>query len=264
MPPSKTLALVAGLLVFACGGGPPPVTVPPDASVAVLETLCGDQTDNDGNGKTDCDDPNCQAIESTCKPYNPPVCSTQKDCGFIVDEIVTKVCVGDKCVAPGAAVPYGKYAGDPITANVLFNFTFKSTLTSGQKPQVVVARFIYPKKLDGTLLSCIDVVGKTADNTKNCVDQSTRARLDNNSSLNQVYRMLWPLQWGGCSGTQCSFSNNIATVPKGASYILYGEAWYGGRDTTDINNPTGQCAAYYCAEGQTVDADNAQYSFVFQ
>ena len=49
-------------------------------------------------------------------------------------------------------------------------------------------------------------------------------------------------------------------MPKGANFILYGEAWFGPRE---LNNPTGQCASYSCVEGQSVAAANTHYSLTF-
>ena len=183
-------------------------------------------------------------------------CASQKECGDIVNEVVTKCCIGGECRAPGQATA----TGDIVTEQIYFDLDFKQTLTGATKPQSAILRFIYPKKVDGSPVTCADVIGSSAAGTKSCVDQSTRAILDGNLALNQVFRSIYALNFSGCTGTECLLSNMVASVPQGVDFILYGEAWYGPRE---LNNPTGQCAAYYCLAGQTVSA-NAHYTVVFQ
>ncbi|MBI5548371.1 MAG: hypothetical protein HY901_31195 [Deltaproteobacteria bacterium] len=224
------------------------------------ETLCTDLVDNDGDGTLDCDDPDC-APETVCAVPEPTPCTAQRECGSIVNELVTKCCLEGKCVAPGRATHWG----EPVLAGINLDLAFNSTLTGSQKPKSLVVRFLYPKKIDGSPLTCAEVIGKVSDNTKNCEDQSTRSRIDTNPSLNQVYRALFPLDFAGCGGTSCQFSMPAIFVPAAdtVSYILYGEAWYGPRDSTDPNNPTGQCAAYFCAESQKVTVNDAHYGLTF-
>jgi hypothetical protein len=264
---TRPLVLAALLVAGACGS-PPPDPAGPDASAAgrdaaakvdagpKVETICANGVDDDGDGLTDCDDPDC-STSPACKP-----CNRQQNCGDIVNEVTTPCCITQpsgsaKCSPPGQSTP----EGDPVTAQVLFDLDFKSTLTGSLKPMSVILRFVYPNKVDGSPISCTDVVGSVAANTKNCIDQTTRSFIDDNPALNQVFRSVYPLDWTACASTECYFSNMIATIPKGQKYILYGEAWYGKRE---LNEPTGLCAAFYCLENQTVSDDNTHYLVVFK
>ena len=247
-------ALAATLALSACGGDPVPPPAGLDASTP-KETACGDQIDDDGDGKTDCDDPDCAPF-AECTPVEPPTCTMQRDCGNIVDEVYTRCCLAGKCVPPGPKT----LKNDFVTAQVFFDLTFKSTLTGSQKPLSVALRLLYPEKLDKTPLSCADVIGKISDNTKNCVDSTTRSVIDKNANFNQVFRGVSQLSWN-CGGTECQFSNMFFTVPQGQNFVLYGEAWYGPRE---LNEPTGQCAAYYCVEGKSVTSNDQHFALTFQ
>ncbi|MGC4115804.1 MAG: hypothetical protein QM765_14635 [Myxococcales bacterium] len=248
------LALGATLVLAGCGGGETPPAAGPDAGPADAgkrETNCEDVLDEDGDGKTDCDDSDCSAMLE-CKPVEPPSCTKQRECGDIVNEVVTNLCLEGKCVPPGPKTLHNQ----PLTSNIYFDMTFKTPLTNEPRPQTVVIRLVYPETLDKKPLSCAEVIGKISDNTKSCVDTTTRAVLENNPNINQVFRALYPLPNWNCSGTVCQFPNMIATVPQGNNYILYGEAWYGERD---LNYPKGQCAALFCIEGKSVGTTNGQH-----
>lgn len=255
--PRLAIALAATLALVACGGGAPASPdAGPDAAVAV-ETDCGDALDGDLDGKTDCDDPDCtQFLE--CKPVEPPDCARQRDCGDIVNEVVTNCCLSGKCVPPGPKT----LKNEPETAQIYFDLTFNAPLTnpSTPRPQSMVVRMVYPLKLDGSPLTCTDVIGKLSSGTKNCVDETTRAVLDSNASVNQVFRMVYPLDGGSWGGTVVQFPNIFADVPKGQDYILYGEAWYGVRE---LNNPTGNCASLFCIEGKSVASNSQHFVLTF-
>ncbi|HEY3450895.1 MAG TPA: hypothetical protein VGK67_31355 [Myxococcales bacterium] len=250
-------ALGATLVLAGCGGGG---GAPAGADAGTVdagptrEANCGDLVDEDADGKTDCDDPDCSGFLE-CKPVEPGACAKQRDCGNIVDETFTNLCLGGKCVPPGPKT----IKNEPVTSQAFFDLTLKAPLTNVPRPQTVVVRFVYPEKLDRTPLSCTDVIGKLSDGTKNCVDQTTRTVLDGNPAINQVFRVLYPLTWN-CTGTICQFPNLIATVPQGQNFILYGEAWYGERN---LNYPTGQCASLFCIEGKSVAGDGQHFVLTF-
>jgi hypothetical protein len=247
--------VLSAILLSSCGADDGSGSSDTDAG-SLLEANCVDYFDDDGDGLVDCDDPDCDNDES-CRPITPKPCSSQLDCGNIVDEIVTRCCLSKppesneaegalRCFAPGETDRTGKAMETSINFALVFDNTFAQ---SPNKPQTAVVRFIYPFKVDGSPLHCDEALtlnGRTADK---------RSLLDQNPAINQVFRTLYPLTWGGSNTV---FRNMIASVPRGSSYILYGEAWYGIREN---QNPTGNRAATYCREGVTIDAGSSGQHF---
>jgi hypothetical protein len=219
-------------------------------AVPPTESSCTDHVDNDGDGLTDCADPEC-IDDPACRPPQGKACKAQSDCGDIVNETVTDCCIDGHCRPPGAVIQ-----GSPVDAQIDFRLVFEADLTGGQKPGTTVVRFIYPTRTDGSRLTCADLLA-----LGNCRDQSTRSVIDHDGVINQVFRTLYPMDFGTCSSGECSFSGLSATVPQGRNLILYGETWYGPRD---LNEPTGTCAAVACTEGHTVAVPDALYQLTFK
>ncbi|MGC4122163.1 MAG: hypothetical protein QM765_47805 [Myxococcales bacterium] len=205
------------------------------------ETNCTDAVDSDADGMTDCADSDC-ATASACAPPPPKPCSRQSICGDIVDEMVTDVCLGGYCKAPGAAT----YRGDAITSQVGIRLVVGGTLTGSSKPQSAVVRFVDSRRPDGSTINCsqLQALG-------NCKDATTRSRIDDDPKVNQVFRSAYAFDFSSCVDSECVFPK-FALIPQGQSYVLYGEAWSGARE---LNDPTGTCVASYCLDGQTVDAN---------
>ena len=215
------------------------------------ETNCADAVDEDLDGLTDCADSDC-ATATVCAPRPNVPCARQRDCGDIVDEMVTDVCLGGYCKAPGAAT----YRGDAITAQVGIRLVFGGALTGQTKPRSSVVRFVDSRRPDGSSLSCTQLKAMG-----NCKDLTTRSRIDDDSSINQVFRSVYALDFSTCVGTECVFPSLFASVPQGTNFLLYGEAWYGARE---LNDPTGECASVYCSEGQAVDGGNDTFQVTFR
>ena len=71
----KILALAMGKALTIYISGPPagyPVRAPVAVPMESIESACHDGVDNDGNGLTDCLDPNC-AIHPECSEWGPPL-----------------------------------------------------------------------------------------------------------------------------------------------------------------------------------------------
>ena len=214
------------------------------------EHSCVDHLDGDGDGLTDCEDEDC-ADHTDCTPPPSKSCSRQPDCGDIVNEMVTDVCLAGRCQAPGEAT----WSGEAITSQMSIRLVFGGALTGQTKPRSSVLRFVDSRRPDGSTLTCaqLQAIG-------NCHDMSTRSRIDTDPGVNQVFRSVYALDFSTCIGTECVFPNIFATVPRGQGFLLYGEAWYGSRE---LNNPTGQCASVFCAEGQAVQ-DGAKVQVIFR
>lgn len=215
------------------------------------EAGCGDYLDDDGDGLTDCADTDCASFPA-CAPRPAVSCSRQSDCGDIVDEMVTDVCLAGTCQAPGAATS----RGDAITAQVGIRLVFEASLTGTSKPRSAVVRFVDSRRPDGSSLTCADLKA-----SGNCRDMQSRSRIDDDASVNQVFRTVYALDFSGCVGSECVFPGLFATLPRAQGMLLYGEAWYGPRE---LNDPTGQCAAVFCSEGQAVAADGDKFQVTFQ
>ncbi|HEY3445975.1 MAG TPA: hypothetical protein VGK67_06390 [Myxococcales bacterium] len=224
------------------------------ANVCGLETHeanCSDRLDEDGDGLTDCADSDC-ASASVCAPRPPVPCLRQSDCGNVVDEMVTDLCLSGYCKAPGAAT----YRGDAITSQVGIRLVFGGALTGATKPKTSVVRFVDSRRPDGSQVNCslLKALG-------NCKDETTRSRIDDDPGINQIFRSAYALDFSACVGSECVFPSLFATVPQARNFLLYGEAWYGARD---LNDPTGNCASVYCLEGQAIDGGNDTFQVTFR
>ena len=216
------------------------------------EGSCSDGVDGDHDGLTDCADADCIG-DPVCRPPQGTACHRQVDCGNIVNETITNCCLDGGCKAPGNV----NRVGDTITTQIGFKLVFEANLTgSSQKPRVTVVRFLDSKKTDGTRLTCAEL-----NSLGNCKDATTRSLIDTNGTLNQVFRNLYPMNFGNCYSGECTFSDLTAVVPMGKDFILYGETWSGARD---LNNPTGTCLSSFCSEGFTVAAPGVMYQVTFR
>ena len=273
------LALVASV---RCGATPRPFedagTAAPDVGspdVGTAETtasLCRDAIDDDGDGLTDCADPDCASF---CRPdaASPDIghadtgpdpvpddgpdagapCTRQQQCGDVVNSFTADVCFHLRCQPPG---PRSGGTAQTLSAIADLNFEVKYSQAAA-KPLSVVVRWVLSEKTDGTKLTCAELKTLNGDN------ESTRSQLDLNPLVNQVFRRVYDLQWTGVGSGATIFSMPAASVPRASSLLLYGEAWYGNRQLQD---PTLNRVAIDCREGIDLVAppDGTHFQVLFK
>ncbi|MGI5864306.1 MAG: hypothetical protein ACOX6T_19940 [Myxococcales bacterium] len=166
-----------------------------------------------------------------------PECQKQRDCGDIVQEIVTELCLDKRCEPASEIDPStGKPRQTALTVELRFAGAF---VTSPTKPRSAVLRFVDPRKLDGSRVTCAQLA------TLHGATQATCNALDYDAGLNLIYRNLFTLDWQSQAGTNV-FDLPI-TLPSADEAILWGEVWYGS--VAGELNPTGNLAAFDCIEG---------------
>jgi hypothetical protein len=164
-----------------------------------------------------------------------PKCASQSECGDPVADQIAYVCTGSHCHPPGPLAPDGGV--DLVTID--FECVYDAVLTQpGARPQVQLTRLILNRKVDGSALTCAEVLSRAGKT------QATRSQLDADPQINQVFRNLTALTWSGSTQGQTLFKL-FYDAPKASGLLLYGEAWYGLRDG---NDPTGDRASAACTE----------------
>lgn len=231
-PRPVALALALALSPALAGCADPEVPQPPDASVAL--EVCGNQDDDDGDGLYDCADPDCRE-DPSCDAPPPKPCDAQQVCGNIVDQLVTPVCVDQKCVPPGPSDARGK----PLDVEVVFTLVLKAPFGLGTLPRSSVIRLVYPRRVDGSALSCAELL------ELNGGELQTRDRLDADRTINQVFRALYPLPSKGAASGDVVHTTTGWFVPKAKGLLLYGEVWSGERQ---LNHPTGVRLSRACSD----------------
>jgi hypothetical protein len=218
----RALISIVLLVALGCCG---PSSSPPDASAAGPDASAG----LDASLPVDAGDPPDAAMPPDAEAeYDAgPVCGRQSECGDPVAGGVVGVCVRAHCRAPGPLV------------SIDFDNSFGPSFTqAGSQPQVQMTRLIFGNYVDGTPVTCADLTARSG------ATQATRANLDTDPQINQAYRSLTVLSWSGTAQGWVLF-RIFDDVPRADGYVLWAEAWYGGREQ---NQPTGSRAAFYCAE----------------
>lgn len=229
--PTGDRAAVTCIDGLSLADGEGPFTIPVELRG---EAICSDLVDDDGDGLIDCDDPDC-AENTVCLPPTGPSCSSQKDCGDIVEERVIRACLGEQCITPGPRDENGEALLIEGQLTTRFDPRF-SLMSEHAKPKSLIIRLVYPELTDGTPLTC-EALKARAGTT-----HETRTQLEDDQELNQIFRSLMPLSWsGGGSGGQVF--HFPLEVPRGRGYLLYGEAWFGVRE---LNLPKGNLASSDC------------------
>ncbi len=189
-------------------------TMPPDAAVPDDAAMPPDAADPGDTG---------------------PKCTSQAQCGNPVENIVANVCQASHCHPPGVVDATGTLQKVDITFESIYAQSFGQP---GNQPATQLTRFIWPYFVDGTPVTCADVKSRSGST------EAEATKLDKDPTINQAYRGLYTLVWGGSTPSGPVRFPIPANVPRG-SYIVYAEAWRGPRDG---QNPTGQRASSFCKE----------------
>ncbi len=186
------------------------------------EAVCADVKDDDGDGLLDCDDRDC-AESAACLPPTGPSCTAQSECGNIILDRVSRACLGGQCITPGPR----DENGNALLVSTNFSLSFDplfSQAPEGGKPKSIIIRVFHPELLDGSPLDCDGLKARAG------AVKADRTKLEGDAELNQLFRNLVPLVWGGTGNGGQVFQANDIKLPRGKDYLLYGEAWYGARE----------------------------------
>ena len=163
-----------------------------------------------------------------------PTCTTQAECGDPVADTIVNTCEGGHCRFPGALV------------NVDFESYYDQTFSQpGGRPQVQLTRLLAGTRLDGTPLTCSDVLARSGGT------DATKTKLDVDPQLNLAFRNLTVLSWTGSTQGTALF-RLYYDAPRGPDYVLFAEAWYGPRSG---NYGTGARASSSCTEHVDLSTD---------
>lgn len=163
-----------------------------------------------------------------------PKCTSQAQCGDPVEGIVANICQGSHCRPPGV-VENGALQKVDITFESIYAQSFGQP---GNQPATQITRLIWPFHVDGTPVTCADVKARSGST------EAEATKLDKDPQINQAYRGLYALKWGGSTPSGPVRFSIPSNVPRG-SYLVYAEAWRGPRDG---QNPTGLRASTFCRE----------------
>lgn len=232
---NRPLVVFACLVAVGCGGGsgaPDAGADPRDAGASGSDAAVGDAGEGaDGAMPLDAAVPPDAAMppDAAAITYDAgPRCSSQAECGDPIANWVANVCVGSHCRATA-----------PTLVNVTFESYYDQSFSqAGARPQVQLTRLLLSTRVDGSPLTCADVLAKSGST------QATRDQLDKDPEINQAFRNLTVLTWSGSTQGQTLF-RLYYDAPRAPGLLVLGEAWYGPRDG---NYPTGGRASVYCAE----------------
>ncbi len=217
---------------------------------------CHNGVDDDGDGDVDCLDRDCDADTLCAMPLKS--CTLPRDCGDAVKDTYSGlVCLQQKCIPPGPVDGKGKLVEFDHLASAQFDKYYTSVSV---RPLSLMIRIVYPITASGRRLGCAELVPLAGAGT-----ECTRSAVDTLADLNLVYRNLIALNWGTVSGSQVVFNNLLMTWPQGDDFIVYAEAWWGGRTTGDRLEavPTGNRAGLWCQEQVKIEPAMATWQAKF-
>lgn len=208
--------------------------------------ICGDGADNDGDGKADCDDTDCDG-QGTCVPPDYGTCArcgndcpTQAACVAtdITSERPIAQCNAGKCFSKGTFVQPRFVLNTRVTwAGVAI------------APRSGSTRFIKKIALDGSAVTCDTVRAKASKSDSSAIEKSG---LFNIQGIDAT-----PIDNGAVNqGVNYRYVN----TQTGGDYLLWLEFWGGPLDV-DTKLPTGSRMANTCVEtganvAEVVASDN--------
>lgn len=204
--------------------------------VEKVREVCGDGIDNDGNGLTDCADPDC-AGQAACIPPNYGECPK---CG-------QECQVQSSCVEHMAKDrPLPQCVDGRCNANTIFiQPSIELDVTSGwaflpNPPRSAIIRIIKKKALDGSAVTCETLKTVASDPfNKTAIEDSQRFNLQGLD--------ITPVD--SLSGNQIRFA--LVNTQTGGDYLIWIELWIGPVDS-NTERPQGKRGGYGCFEDPAV------------
>lgn len=231
----NTRWLVPSLLLLAAACGKPDDQNPPP------KEICGNASDDDGNGFADCTDPACAGHE-VCLIVEKQ-CAVQADClardgtatqpkqydDYINDPI--PLCIDTQCVRPAASI------------DVFFEIKTSPSYNGCCTINSVNTRFIKKTAIDGTPVTCATVAEVASSKQAADADQIEKSQKFNLqaydvTSTSQAYA-------GGSTIVIPSMS-----VSTGGDFIIWTELWSDKKDSNN-NLPRGFRYGWACLESGT-------------
>ncbi|MBK7858171.1 MAG: hypothetical protein IPJ65_06010 [Archangiaceae bacterium] len=198
--------------------------------------ICANGTDDDGNGKTDCDDPDCAGQPAcivdagywgSCTKCGQP-CTKQNECfgSNVLDERPVTQCQSPrKCQSLNEAV----------AVRVQYD-TASWTAVSPGILGVITTRWVSKTAVDGSAVTCATV--SAAANP-----DAGALHLENSGRFQLFGIDVTPVQPG-------PVPNPVTILPytgSGSDYLIFIETWSGGRDIT-THLPSGSRRSFGCIE----------------
>lgn len=213
--------LLAGLALSACPGD-------------TLRETCGDGLDNDGNGLTDCDDPDCtgQTLCVDLTNYGSCAkcgksCTAQPAC---VTDYVTErpipYCLEGKCWATNTFIQPRVFIDTKDNWNGLAN-----------APQSGTTRFIKKQASDGSAVTCATVAAAAADRSKPSAIEASGKFVIQGMDVTRVQNP------NLSQGITYTFVN----TQIGGDFLIWTELWAGPPDSL-TKMPQGFRQGYGCYE----------------
>lgn len=237
-----TRLLLAALLLTACGG----------TTTGMTKTeICNNGKDDDGNGKTDCEDADCSG-QAGCPVTNTDAgyygkcstcgkaCTNQQAC--LIKDLPTDFPPFPECVA-GRCQLFSK--------NVQIHFEVDTPGLIGFMPPLnaMNTRFIAKKAVDGSAVNCLRVSENAGGKTVNDAAQLERPVDGGVSPFNFRGYDVSPVNASGGQIIKQPYVN----VSTGDDYLIWVEIW-GGKPDTLTKLPTGNRYVWGCIEsGVAVD-----------
>ncbi len=229
----RLLLLLAPLSLVSLWACPGPIA-PPQGN----ETSCVNGADDNGDGKADCDDPQCSthpSCQSMMTPDAGKPCTGQAEClavSYVYDDPLP-ACVASKCQKNAKGVDLRFEVDVAALAGLSWNSGALNT------------RFILKRAVDGSAVSCATLkalaTGKTADKA---------AQLEASKSLNLLAFDVTKVAPPSASSIVIQPFLNTGV---GADFIIWTEVW-NGPPATDTKLPSGVRLGYGCTEtGAPVD-----------
>lgn len=210
--------------------------------------VCGDGQDNDGNGLTDCDDPDCAGQDACVDNKFYGSCTRCKQACTVQSECVTSwtnerpipYCTESKCTAL-----------EPFLQVRVELDTRASWSGLALSPQSGSTRFIKKTGTDGGVVTCATVAAAASNRTNSSAIEQSGAFVLQGVDVTRVTNP----QLG--QGLTYAFVNTQA----GGDYLIWTELW-GGAPDSNTRMPTGLRFGYGCYEapaqvgGPLVPEDN--------
>jgi len=226
------------LLLGACGK-------PDEPSV---RENCSNGVDDDGNGLSDCNDPEC-STNAVCVS-DPPECATQYDCVYVRDgreyddyiEDPLPMCLEEKCVRP------------PAQIDVYFQVDTKQWSGIAVTINAISTRFIKKVAPDGSAVTCTRIQEVASSNEQKDADQLEKSKLFNYMAYDVTSVNNAP---GGSTVVVPALNASV-----GSDFIIYTELW-SGKKQTNTGLPQGFRIGWGCLESgdevrELTEADNGR------